>query len=150
MLHAWRDEGLAGGLMGGFRMVLMDSFSVRQMDGIRSFVGEDASGSFGLLAGHARFMTCLDYGFCRFKAADDVWQYLAIPSAVLHFGDDVLTLKTRRYILDADYERMTSILDTELWEDEQRLRTMKRSVEQLERAVMKRIWEAGKPDFLAS
>ena len=33
-----------------------------------SFIGEDDSGSFGILAGHARMMTMLGFGLARFRA----------------------------------------------------------------------------------
>ncbi len=53
---------------------------------MRSFIGEDASGSFGLQAGHARFMTILEFGLARFRTAEADWQYLALPGALLYFA----------------------------------------------------------------
>ncbi len=40
-----------------------------RIDDVSSFVGEDDSGSFGLLARHDRFMTVLDFGLARLPLA---------------------------------------------------------------------------------
>ena len=77
---------------------------------VTAFVGEDPSGSFGLRAGHTRFMTMLVVGLARFQRSDEVWQYLAIPGAVVYFHDNELVLSTRRYLLDDDYNRITEAL----------------------------------------
>ncbi len=61
---------------------------------MHSFVGEDASGSFGMLAGHARFMTALSFGLARFRRGRDAWQYLALPGAVLYFAEQRLWIGT--------------------------------------------------------
>ena len=63
--------------------MLRDSSSAKRIDGVVSFVGEDASGSFGILPGHARIMSILELGLARFRRADEPWQYLAMPGAVL-------------------------------------------------------------------
>jgi len=55
-----------------------------------SFVGEDASGSFGLQAGHERCMTSLVFGLARYRRADGVWRYLALPGALLYFVENEL------------------------------------------------------------
>ena len=38
------------------------------------FVGEDTSGSFGILADHSRMMTTLVVGLARFRIGDTNWQ----------------------------------------------------------------------------
>ena len=43
-----------------------------------SFVGEDDSGSFGILPGHARVMTLLGFGLARFRVADRPGSILAL------------------------------------------------------------------------
>ena len=53
--------------MNSFRIMLRDNSRSETIDGVVSFVAEDASGSFGLLAGHARIMTSLVFGLARFK-----------------------------------------------------------------------------------
>lgn len=127
--------------MNSFTLRLQDATRAQDITGVTSFVGEDASGSFGLLAGHARFMTTLVIGLARFRVGEQAWQYLALPGAVLYFDDNVLTLSTRHYLMDADYMRISQSLQRELLAEEEKLRTMKESLHQMEEEVFKRLWE---------
>jgi len=134
--------------MRDFTLVLRDSTSMRRIEGVRSFVGEDDSGSFGVLAGHTRFMTCLSFGLARFSDGPESWHYLAVPGAVLYFADNVLNLSTRRYFLDDDYERITTALQQQLLAEEEELRGMKESLQQLEQEILKRMWKIGHEEII--
>ena len=136
--------GIAG--LKSFSLLLCDSSSVTRIDGVASFVGADATGSFGIMAGHARFMTCLELGLARFRCYNAPWQYLAMPGAVLYFKDNILNLSTRRYFLDEDYERITHTLTNQLLAEEAELREVKQSLAQLEQEVLKRLWKLGGND----
>jgi len=127
-----------------FKLVLQDATRSENIAGVTSFVGEDASGSFGILAGHARFMTTLVMGLARFHTGDDDWQYLALPGALLYFRNDVLTLSTRRYLLDNDYMRISTALQQQLLVEEEKLHTMKKSLHHMEEEVLKRMWQIGR------
>jgi F-type H+-transporting ATPase subunit epsilon len=124
-----------------FRLVLHDATRSEQIEEVTSFVGEDMSGSFGILAGHARMMTSLIIGLARFRVGEDSWKYLALPGAVLYFHDNVLTLSTRRYLVDADYMRISQALEQQLVAEEEQLHTMKESLHHMEEEVLKRLWE---------
>ena len=126
--------------MNGFTLILRDSSAVTRIENVGSFVGEDASGSFGLLPGHARFMTCLELGLARFRCREGDWQYLALPGGVLYFRDNILNLCTRRYFIDADYGRIIEVLTRQLLAEEESLRDVKKSLAQLEQEVMRRLW----------
>ncbi len=91
--------------MKSFTLRLQDATHSEKIVGVTSFVGEDPSGNFGILAGHARMMTSLIIGLARFRVGGGAWQYLAVPGAVLYFHDNVLTLSTRHYLRDNDYIR---------------------------------------------
>ena len=127
-----------------FTLALNDGNGTREFPNVGSFVGEDASGSFGILAGHARMITSLVVGLARFRAADAVWRYLAMPGAVLYFADDVLTLSTRRCLIDEDYTRISAALTQELLTEEQNLQAMKERLRNMEEQILKRIWELGR------
>ena len=45
-----------------FKLRLQDATHAMDIPGVTSFVGEDESGSFGILADHARLMTTLVIG----------------------------------------------------------------------------------------
>ncbi|SET37439.1 F-type H+-transporting ATPase subunit epsilon [Nitrosomonas marina] len=106
-----------------------------------SFVGADASGSFGILAGHARMMTALDYGLARYQTHNDDWYYLAFPGGILYFLDNQLYLNSRRFLCDSDYERISAGLMQQLLAEEQALQTIKNSLNQLEQEMFRRLWE---------
>lgn len=124
-----------------FTLSLHDATHSEEIREVTSFVGEDASGSFGILAGHVRFITSLNLGLARFRIARRPWQYLALPGAVLYFHNNILTLTTQRYLLDDDYKRISRALENELLAEEEKLRAVKQSLHHMEEAVLKRLWE---------
>jgi F-type H+-transporting ATPase subunit epsilon len=124
-----------------FRLMLYDATRRESFDDVVSFVGEDATGSFGILAGHARLMTSLLFGLARFRRADGTWHYLAFPGALLYFVNDELSVGTRRYLLDDDYERISVALQQQLLAEEEGLRVMKESLHRMEEELLRRMWE---------
>ena len=110
-----------------------------RVENVVSFVGTDASGSFGIWPGRARLMTILDYGLARFCQEDGTWFYLACPGAVLNFADNELTVSTRRYLCDANYERISSLLAGQLAEEEAALKSVKDNLQKLEHELFQRL-----------
>ena len=129
-----------------FTLKLQDATQSVAITNVTAFVGEDASGSFGILAGHARFMTSLIIGLARFRIGEHTWKYLASPGAVLYFHDNILTLSTRRYLLDDDYMRISQALQQQLLAEEEKLHSMKQSLHHMEEEILKRLWEMGRKD----
>lgn len=127
--------------MKSFTLWLQDATQSEEITGVTSFVGVDTSGSFGILAGHARMMTSLIIGLARFRIGDGIWQYLALPGAVLYFHDNVLTLSTRRYLLGDDYMHISQALQQQLLAEEEKLYVMKESLHHMEEEVLKRLWQ---------
>ena len=132
-----------------FTLILQDATHTQRIEQVTSFVGEDATGSFGILAGHARMMTSLVFGLARFRAGENPWQYLAMPGAVLYFNDNELSLSTRRYLVDDDYERISIALHEQLLAEEKELRELKKSLHHMEEEVLRRLWEIGHESGLA-
>lgn len=128
-----------------FTLRLQDATHAEDITGLSSFVGEDASGSFGILADHARIMTSLVIGLARFRIGEQAWQYLALPGAVLYFHNNLLTLNTRHYLLDDDYMRISQALQQQLLAEEEKLRSIKESLHHMEEEVFKRLWQMGRP-----
>ena len=56
--------------MKSFTMRLQDASQAQDIAGVTSFVGEDATGSFGILPGHARMITSLITGRARFRVGE--------------------------------------------------------------------------------
>ena len=132
-----------------FTLILQDATHTQRIEQVTSFVGEDATGSFGILAGHARMMTSLVFGLARFRTGENAWQYLALPGAVLYFNANELSLSTRRYLVDDDYERISTALHEQLLAEENELRELKKSLHHMEEEVLKRLWEIGHESGLA-
>ena len=127
--------------MNTFTLMIMDASHAEKIEGVSSFVGEDKTGSFGSLAGHARMMTTLVMGLARYRAANEPWQYLAQPGAVLYFQDNLLTISTRHYLQDENYMRISNNLAQKLLAEEEELHTVKQNLQKMENEILKHIWE---------
>ena len=145
MLHAGVDHETSP--MKPFSLVVQDAMHVERFDQVASFVGWDDSGSFGILAGHGRFMTVLSWGLARFQTMDDVWHYLALPGGLLYFVENTATISTRRFLRDDDADRISRALEEQLLVEEDGLRTMKQSLRLLEEEMFKRLWRMGREEF---
>jgi F-type H+-transporting ATPase subunit epsilon len=125
--------------MTGFALLLQSASQYERIDGVASFVGEDESGSFGILPGHARMITVLSYGLARFRTAGESWAYLALPGGVLYFVHDELRISTRRYFKDSDYRRISGVLLDRLLGEEEEIRATRESVYRLEQEMFRRL-----------
>ncbi|MGZ5030085.1 MAG: F0F1 ATP synthase subunit epsilon [Methylobacter sp.] len=125
--------------MNRFVLNLFDASHEQRIEGVTSFVGEDASGSFGIQAHHARFMTTLVFGLARFRLGTDDWQYLALPGAVVYFNNNELTISTRHFLIDTDIERISTLLEQQLIAEEDNLRATRESLHRMEQAMLKRM-----------
>ncbi|MGZ5044406.1 MAG: F0F1 ATP synthase subunit epsilon [Methylobacter sp.] len=125
--------------MNRFVLNLFDASHEQRIEGVTSFVGEDASGSFGIQANHVRFMTTLIFGLARFRLGTDDWQYLALPGAVVYFNNNELSISTRHFLIDTDLERISALLEQQLIAEEDNLRATKESLRRMEQAMLKRM-----------
>jgi len=125
-------------------LFLRDATQAQQYEGVLSFVGEDNSGSFGILPDHDRFMTALLMGLCRFKTTRGEWMYVATAGALLYFHDNRLYLTTRHYLIDNDYSRISTALTRQLLDEETRLRSQKQGLRKMEEEVLRQLWKLGR------
>ncbi len=124
-----------------FSLILQDATHAEKIDGLSSFVGEDMSGSFGILANHARMMTTLVIGLERYRIANEPWQYLAQPGAVLYFQNNLLTISTRHYFRNENYMQISDDLQKKLLAEEEELHSVKHSLQHMEKEILKHMWE---------
>ena len=127
--------------MNTFPMHLESTTQYEQVANVISFIGEDDSGSFGILPGHARMMTLLRFGLARFRVLGEDWEYLALPGALAYFLDGELHLSTRHYLRGKDYDRISTALEQELLVEEDTLQVVKQSLHRLEEEMFKRLWK---------
>ncbi|MBX3327004.1 MAG: F0F1 ATP synthase subunit epsilon [Nitrospira sp.] len=129
--------------MTSFVMHLQSATQYERIERVTMFVGEDSSGSFGIMAGHQRMMTPLQFGLARFRTNDD-WEFLALPGGLLYFVDNELFVNTRHYLRDQDCVRITKALEEQLRKEEASLREIKDSLHRLEEEMFKRLWRLGR------
>lgn len=126
---------------------LHHSTGTDHFEGVTSFVGEDASGSFGLLPGHGRMMTSLVAGLVRFRIADDELHYLVLPGGILSGAGKELTLCTRRYLHDTDFRQMGTLLMELQRADAEALGGIKESLHRLEEEMLRRLREIERANY---
>jgi F-type H+-transporting ATPase subunit epsilon len=124
-----------------FPMHLESTTQYDRVENVISFIGEDDSGSFGVLPGHARMMTLLRFGLARFRVLDEDWEYLALPGALAYFLEGELHLSTRHYLRGKDYDKISTALEQELLVEEDNLQVVKQSLHRLEEEMFKRLWK---------
>ena len=127
--------------MNTFPMHLESTTQYERVEKVISFIGEDDSGSFGVLPGHARMMTLLRFGLARFRVLGEDWEYLALPGALAYFLNGELHLSTRHYLRGKDYDKISTALEQELLVEEDNLQVVKQSLHRLEEEMFKRLWK---------
>jgi F-type H+-transporting ATPase subunit epsilon len=125
--------------MNTFEFRLQGTTTAETFTDVVSFVGEDFSGQFGILAYHTRFITVLSYGLAWFRRQSQPQSYLALPGGVLSFNDNVLTIDTQRYYRDPDYHKMATIIESKTQLEEDNLRQFKKSLQQLDISLLKQL-----------
>jgi F-type H+-transporting ATPase subunit epsilon len=126
--------------MSGFTLHLHSLTAAEVVPDVRSMVARDASGSFGIKAGHEAFMTAVEFGLARYRC-DGGWEYLALPGGILRTTGKEVWLFTRRYLRDHDYRRLGDALERQLRAEEEALRTTHTSLRQMEQNLLRRLWE---------
>jgi len=127
--------------MGCFTLKVLASNQEQRIDNVCSFVGEDASGYFGLQANHVCFMTELVFGLARFRDDEHRWHYLALPSALASFQANQLTISTRYFLIDTDFNRISDLLEQQALKEQENMRSSRESLQRMESAVFKKIRE---------
>lgn len=122
-----------------FALHLQSATRYECVEAVTSFVGQDATGSFGILPDRASFMTILGFGLARFRIAEGPWKFIACPGGVLSFERNQLCLSTRRYLVDDDYQRITVHLTGQLAQEEHALRAVKENIQRLEQELLRRL-----------
>lgn len=127
--------------MNDFAVQLLGSDAGETIAGVVSFVGEDASGSFGLMARHARFMTVLTYGLARLRLADGRVRYVGLPGGLLVFDGRELRISTRRYLVGDDADALGQALALLARAEQRALADTLRKLHRLESEMLHRLAE---------
>jgi F-type H+-transporting ATPase subunit epsilon len=136
--------------MSGLRLHLESASHYECIEGVTSFVAEDASGSFGILPRHEAFITVTEFGLSRYRVGTGPWRYIAAPGAVIRHEGKELHFSTRHYVLGDDYTQICAVLRKQLADEERSLEVMRQSVRDLESQMLKRLWQLGRRDGAVS
>lgn len=127
--------------MNGFTLHLQSAAKSEKIEHVVSFVGEDASGSFGILSGHARIMTALKFGLARIKFSNHQKEYIALSGGILYFVDNLLRIATRHYLRSDNYQAVIIELDKQRQTEKTTLSNLKETLHRLDENILKRLWE---------
>jgi F-type H+-transporting ATPase subunit epsilon len=128
-----------------FLLTIHDAAHTQTIEDIVSFTGEDLSGSFGILAGRERFITCLSFGMARVHTSAGQVLYLAMPGGVLYFVNNNLMISTRHFVVGDNFDHIQKILQQDILEEEIQLKTLKKSFHTMENELLKRLLRTGQP-----
>ncbi len=126
-----------------FAVTLLDGRGSDRAEAVRQFVGADASGSFGLLAGHAHLVAVLRHGLARFEDAEGTWHYVAVPGGTLRFADNRLTLATVRYFLGVERDAILAGMAQEMAQADSDIAASRATLGEIERSLLRRLAELG-------
>lgn len=127
--------------MKSFALSLLDNRGGDQFDHIVQFIGADANGSFGILAGHMHCVAVLRYGLARFCDQEGIWRYLALPGGVLRFLGNQLTITSVRYFLGDEPDLICDRLAEEMARTDSEVHSARATLSEIERSLVRRLAE---------
>ncbi|WAR45005.1 FoF1 ATP synthase subunit delta/epsilon [Methylomonas rapida] len=129
--------------MNRFTLTLQHCQGLEHFAEVVQFIGADAQGSFGILAGHVHCIALLRYGLARFCDRDGVWHYLALPGGVLRFADNRLTVTAVRYFLGDNAGLLCEQLAAEMARTDSEIHSARATLSEIERSLVRRLAELG-------
>jgi F-type H+-transporting ATPase subunit epsilon len=124
-----------------FALNLLDGHRSDHFDSVTQLIASDDSGSFGILAGHARIVAVLRYGLVRFVDTTGKWRYISLPGGVLSFGNNQLNIMTVRYFLGDSRELIIQQLAAEMSKADSDLHRSRATLEEIEHSLVRRLGE---------
>lgn len=130
--------------MSAFLLRLLCPVRAERIDDVISFVGRDASGSFGILANAFRRVTVLSYGMASIRRLSGQVEYLALPGGTLTFVRGELTIATTGFVRSAKIEEIEEALQRRVRLEGENIREIKLSLRRLDEEILRRFSEIGR------
>ena len=124
-----------------FRLELLDSQGADRFAAVRQFIATDASGSFGIQAGHEPMVAVLRYGLARFEDEGEQWHYAALPGGVLRFAGNCLTVATVHYFLGQERDTLLQQLTAEMARTDSDIARARTTLTEIEHSLLRRLGE---------
>ena len=124
---------------------------VQRFDAVVSLRAEDASGSFGVLPGHADLLTVLELGVVSWREASGRQRHAAVRGGMLRVsGGQQVQIATREAILSDDLEQLESTVLARFRAREEAERTAHSREQQLELQALREIMRYLRPERFAA
>jgi F-type H+-transporting ATPase subunit epsilon len=130
------------------RLVIATPLSiVTEAEEIRHLRAEDETGAFGILPGHADFLTVLDISVVTWRDGKGAERYVAVRGGVLEVvGGDRVRIATRDAVPGADLGRLETDVLARFRREEEEERTAHADAERLYLAAIRQIVRYLRPD----
>lgn len=125
-----------------FVVEIASAHRIERIDDAVAFGGRDASGSFTLLAGHARFVTALARGIARIALRNGPPRWFAFDGGALGFAANRLAIGTSRWFDGPDHRALGEAFVAEIARADAAEQRMREHVAHLEEALNRRLWRA--------
>lgn len=122
-----------------FSLEIVDSTQTTSFANIVNFIGADESGSFGIMANHAPFIAVLRTGLLRFEDQENLWHYAAMPSGILMFKNNKLSITSIRCFFGKDPDVMLSELSLAIKAEDSNLHHARVTLAKIERSLIRRL-----------
>jgi len=126
--------------MNSFPVHVNSALQTETIKNVISFRGADGSGAFGVMAGHERMMSILDFGLVQIRTDDNSLHYVAMTGGLMYFCDNEMSISTRRYVRGDDYRTVAAAVQNVLAREDDAMHDLKGSISRLEREMTKRLW----------
>jgi F-type H+-transporting ATPase subunit epsilon len=109
-------------------------------DGVKALRAEDSSGGFGILAGHADFLTSLSISVVSWKREDDVRRFCAVRRGVLTVDRGAeISIATREAVVGEDLATLDATVLTRFRADIESERSARVDSTRLELSAIRQI-----------
>ncbi len=113
---------------------------VVDIDGVTRLRAEDATGSFGVLPGHADFLTVLAPSVVMWQDAQEQTHYLAVRAGVLSVqGGEAVSIATREAVAGDDLQQLETRVLAQFRHDAELERTARTDAWKLQLAAVREI-----------
>ena len=114
--------------------------AVETVKKISFFRAEDKSGSFGILPRHIEFLTVLEPSIA-IAVIEDKEHYYAFNGGVLSFKNNALTITAKEFVQSDNISKLLEMIKHTFKEQEEKERLFKDSIENLQKAFIKKLIE---------
>lgn len=125
--------------MNSFVLHLFSSTAGEEIRDVAGFTGRDESGSFGILPNAERRMTSLEFGLAKIRYVNGNTEYLAFPGGILYFLNNELSIASRLFLRNTDFNAITSLLENQINAEKSIVKEVKRSLHQMDQEIFKRL-----------